>query len=66
MAPAAKQGKPQHLLVGGGDEPEVSRRARELFSEWAPEDPMNAEKVDGRVETVDAALQAIAKTREAL
>ena len=66
MASAAKQGKPQHLLVGGGDEPEVSRRARELFQEWAPDDAMNAEKVDGRVETVDAALQAIAKTREAL
>ena len=66
MASPAKQGKPQHLLVGGGDEPEVSRRARELFQEWAPDDAMNAEKVDGRVETVDAALQAIAKTREAL
>jgi DNA polymerase-3 subunit delta len=66
MATSKEQGKPQHLLVGGGDEPEVSRRARELFQEWAPEDPLNAEKIDGRVETVDAALQAIAKTREAL
>lgn len=66
MAKSKDEGKPQHLLVGGGDEPEVSRRARELFLEWAPEDPLNAERVDGRVETIDAALQAIAKTREGL
>ena len=66
MATTQEQGKPQHLMVGGGDEPEVSRRARELFAQWAPEDPLNAEKVDGRVETVEGALQAIAKTREGL
>ena len=66
MATARERGKPQHLLIGGGDEPEVSRRAKELSLEWAPEDPLNLEKVDGRVETIDAALQAIAKTREGL
>ncbi len=66
MATVVKEGKPQHLLIGGGDEPEVSRRARELFNEWAPDDALNAERVDGRVETVDAALQAIAKTREGM
>jgi len=66
MATAHERGKPQHLLIGGGDEPEVSRRAKELSLEWAPEDPLNLEKVDGRVETIDAALQAIAKTREGL
>jgi hypothetical protein len=53
-------------MVGGGDEPEVSKRAKELFAQWAPEDPLNAERVDGRVESVEAALQAIAKTREGL
>jgi DNA polymerase-3 subunit delta len=66
MAMSKEQGKPQHLLIGGGDEPEVSRRAKELSLEWAPEDPLNLEKVDGRVETIDAALQSIAKTREGL
>ena len=66
MAKALERGKPQHLLIGGGDEPEVSRRAKELSLEWAPEDPLNLEKVDGRVETIDAALQTIAKTREGL
>ena len=66
MATSKEQSKPQHLMVGGGDEPEVSRRARELFAEWAPEDPLNAEKIEGRVETVEGALQAIAKTREGL
>ena len=66
MATSKEQGKPQHLMVGGGDEPEVSRRARELFAKWAPEDPLNVEKIDGRVETVEGALQAIAKTREGL
>ena len=66
MATASKEGKPQHILVGGGDEPEVSRRGRELFKEWAPEDALNAERVDGRVETVEGALDAIRKTREGL
>ena len=66
MATSKEQSKPQHLMVGGGDEPEVSRRARELFAEWAPKDPLNAEKIEGRVETVEGALQAIAKAREGL
>lgn len=66
MATAKERGKPQHLFIGGGDEPEVARRAKELSLEWAPEDPLNLEKVDGRVETIEAALQAIAKTREGL
>ena len=66
MATASKEGKPQHILVGGNDEPEVSRRGRELFKEWAPEDALNAERVDGRVETVEGALDAIRKTREGL
>jgi len=66
MAKTQDQGKPQHCMVGGGDEPEVSKRAKELFAQWAPEDPLNAERVDGRVESVEAALQAIAKTREGL
>lgn len=66
MAKGKEQGKPQHCMVGGGDEPEVSRRAKEIFAEWAPEDPLNAEKVDGRVDTIEGARQAIAKAREGL
>ena len=66
MAKGKEQGKPQHWMVGGGDEPEVSRRAKEIFVEWAPEDPLNAEKVDGRVDTVEGALTAVAKAREGL
>ncbi len=66
MATTQDQGKPQHCLVGGGDEPEISSRAKELFVAWAPEDPLNAERVDGRVETVEGALEAIAKAREGL
>lgn len=66
MATPQAQSKPQHILIGGGDEPEVSRRAKELFLAWAPEDPMNAEQIDGRAETIEPTLRAIAQAREAL
>ena len=41
MATTQDQGKPQHCMVGGGDEPEVSRRAKELFKEWATPPPLH-------------------------
>ncbi|MEY2410531.1 MAG: polymerase subunit delta [Verrucomicrobiota bacterium] len=54
-------------LICGDDDFAVKQRARALFQQWSEElGGMDHEIVDARVNTVDEALKALAKLREAL
>ena len=54
-------------LICGDDDFAVKQRARALFQQWSEElGGMDHETIDARVNTVDEALKALAKLREAL
>ena len=64
--PAGAAPKPVALICGD-DDFAVKQRARALFQQWSEElGGMDHEIIDARVNTVDEALKALAKLREAL
>ena len=50
----------------GSDEDAVKKAAAALAQKLAPEDAMNMETIDGRADTVDAAIRSIQQVREAI
>lgn len=50
----------------GSDEDAVKKAAAVLAQKLAPEDAMNLETIDGRADTVDAAIHSIHQVREAI
>ncbi len=65
-SPAGAVPKPVALICGD-DDFAVKQRARVLFRQWSEElGGMDHETIDARVNTVDEALKALAKLREAL
>ena len=56
---------PIHLLYGS-DEDGWKRAGAEMAKRLAPADPMNLEVIDGRAETADEAIRAIAAVRAAI
>jgi DNA polymerase III subunit delta len=54
------------VLIAGSDEAAVKKNALERFESMKPSDPMNAEVVDARVDTVDEALRKIDELRAAI
>lgn len=56
----------KHHFITGNDELKVGERARDLAREWAPEDGMNFEQLDGRAETVEQACELMDRWQEAL
>ena len=65
-SPAGVAPKPVALICGD-DDFAVKQRARVLFRQWSEElGGMDHETIDARVNTVDEALKALAKLREAL
>ena len=67
MATAANNMKavPIHFLCGS-DEDAVKKAAADLAHKLDPGDAMNFETIDGRADTVDAAIQSIRQVREAI
>jgi len=67
MAATASNTKavPIHFLCGS-DEDAVKKAATDLARKLAPEDQMNFETIDGRADTVDAAIHSIQQVREAI
>jgi DNA polymerase-3 subunit delta len=67
MATAASNTKsaPIHFLCGS-DEDGVKKAAADLAQKLAPSDAMNFETIDGRADTVDAAVRSIQQVREAI
>lgn len=58
--------KGKHLLICGNDEFTVKQRALVLETELRPDNEMNLERIEGQVDTVDQALDTIARTQESL
>lgn len=54
------------VLIAGSDEAAVKKNAMARFEALQPADPMNAETIDARVDTVDEALAKIDELRAAI